>query len=141
MTRFAFQFLILLLLAASALASVEDDIRAIDTRRVTALLKGDRAVLETVLADDLTYGHTDGRIDTKQKLLSALESGRATYRNYQGSTPNVRIQGDTAVINGAAELETLAQNKPVPISIRYLAVYQKRGDTWQLVAYQSTRLP
>jgi hypothetical protein len=136
MTRFSIPYFVLLLLAAPAFASVEDDIRSIDTRRVTALLKGDRATLET----DLTYGHTDGRIDTKQMLLSALESGRATYRNYEGSPPKVRIQGDTALLNGAAELETLAQNKPVPISFRYLAVYQKRGEAWQLVAYQSTRL-
>jgi ketosteroid isomerase-like protein len=113
----------------------------IDTRRVTALLKGDRNTLEALLSEDLTYGHTDGQIDTKQKLLGALEQSHATYRNYEGSPPKVRVQGDTALINGSAELQTTAQNKPVAISIRYLAVYQKRGADWQLVAYQSTRLP
>jgi hypothetical protein len=121
-------------------ADDRDDVRAADLRRIRALIHADRAGLEAVLADDLTYGHSDGRIQTRSELLAALTSGVVTYQSYDGPPPAVRIQDNVALLTGIAELEATARGTRVKLWLRYLAVYVKRDGAWRLTAYQSSRL-
>ncbi len=117
-----------------------DDVRAADLRRISALIHADRATLDAVLADDLSYGHSDGRLQTKTELLAALAGGTVTYQSYDGPPPVVRIQGTMALLSGIAELEATARGTKVKLWLRYLAVYEKREGAWRLTAYQSARL-
>ena len=127
--------------AAPARAADEDDVRAADLARIRALIHADREALAAVLADDLTYGHSDGRLQNKAELLAALAGGAVTYQSYDGPPPAVRIQKGIALLSGVAELEATAHGARVKFWLRYLAVYAKREDgAWQLTAYQSTRL-
>jgi hypothetical protein len=123
-----------------AQAGDREDVRAVDLRRIRALIHADRAELEAVLADDLTYGHGDGRMQTKPDLLAALTSGVVTYQSYDGPPPAVRIQDNVALLTGVAELEATARGTRVKLWLRYLAVYVKRDGAWRLTAYQSSRL-
>jgi hypothetical protein len=123
-----------------ARAGDREDVRAVDLRRIRALIHADRAELEAVLADDLTYGHGDGRMQTKPDLLTALTSGVVTYQSYDGPPPAVRIQDNVALLTGVAELEATARGTRVKLWLRYLAVYVKREGAWRLTAYQSSRL-
>ncbi len=127
-------------LAPSVRAGDVEDVRAADLRRIRALIHADRAELEAVLADDLTYGHSDGRLQTKAELLAALTSGVVTYQSYDGPAPAVRIQNGLALLTGIAELEATARGTRVKLWLRYLAVYAKQEDGWRLTAYQSSRL-
>lgn len=123
-----------------ARAGDREDVRAVDLRRIRALIHADRAELEAVLADDLTYGHGDGRMQTKSDLLAALTSGVVTYQSYDGPPPSVRIHDQVALLTGVAELEATARGTRVKLWLRYLAVYVKRDGAWRLTAYQSSRL-
>ena len=71
---------------------------------------------------------------------AALEGGAVTYQSYDGPSPVVRVHGSVATLSGTAELRATARGTRVQLWIRYLAVYVKRGDTWRLIDYQSTRL-
>lgn len=130
----------LVLAAPSLRASAESDVIATDRKRVTALIDADKAGLEAVLADDLTYGHADGRLQTKTELLSALTSGVVKYEVYDGPTPSVRINGNTALLSGTAHLQASARGEKISFSLRYLAIYQLSDGIWKLTAYQSTPL-
>ena len=122
------------------MAGDREDVRAADLRRISALIHADRAALEAVLADEVIYGHSDGRLQTKAELLAALASGGVTYQSYDGPPPTVRIQETVALLSGVAELEATARGTKVKLWLRYLAVYEKRDGAWWLTAYQSTRL-
>ena len=126
--------------STTVLAGDLEDVRAADLRRVSGLIHADRAALDAVLADDLSYGHSDGRVQTKPELLAALSGGAVTYQSYDGPPPVVRIQGSMALLSGIAELEATARGTKVKLWLRYLAVYEKRDGGWKLTAYQSTRL-
>jgi ketosteroid isomerase-like protein len=117
-----------------------DDVRAADLRRISALIHADRPALDAVLADELSYGHSDGRVQTKAELLVALEGGAVTYQSYDGPSPVVRVHGNVATLSGTAELRATARGTRMQLWIRYLAVYVKHGDAWRLTDYQSTRL-
>ena len=64
------------LLSTHAVAfQVERAIEALEDKRYAAMERADREVLEQLLADDLTYVHTSGRVETKSQFINSIESG------------------------------------------------------------------
>ena len=114
-----------------------DEIIELENKRVEAMIKGDVQALEKILADDLIYTHTTARIDTKSSFIEAISSGRSNYRSVERKDVNVRQFGDSAVVTGHAKVH-VGDNK---FEIRFIDVYAKRDGAWQMVAWQSTRLP
>ena len=45
------------------------------------------------------------------------------------------------MVTGTARMEITARGQDANFRVRYLAVYVKARDRWQLVAWQSTRFP
>ncbi|MEE8056204.1 MAG: nuclear transport factor 2 family protein [Gammaproteobacteria bacterium] len=114
-----------------------DEIIALEDRRIEAMTKGDVQALEEILADDLIYIHTTARIDTKSSFIEAISSGRSNYRSVEREDVKVRQFGDSAVVTGHAKFH-VGDNK---FEARFIDVYAKRNGAWQMVAWQSTRLP
>jgi len=114
-----------------------DEIIALENRRIEAMIKGDIQALEEILADDLIYTHTTARLDTKTSFIEAISSGRSKYRSVEREDVKVRQFGDTAVVTGHAKFH-VGDNK---FEARFIDVYAKRNGTWQMVAWQSTRVP
>ena len=54
---------------------------------------------------------------------------------------NVRIFGNTAVVNGRSTLRVAFQGRSGTGVFRYARVYVKRHGPWQAVAQQLTRVP
>ena len=114
-----------------------DEIIALENRRVEAMTKGDAKALDEILADDLIYTHSTARIDTKASFIEAITSGRSNYRSVERKDVNVRQFGDSAVVTGHAKFH-VGDNK---FEARFIDVYAKRNGSWQMVAWQSTKLP
>ena len=103
------------------------------------MIDDDVATLEAILADDLTYGHSSGVVDTKAAYLEALRSGKTKYLSFDRLQSAVRVYGETAVVTGTATLSLRGQ--AAPFTLRYTLVYVLRDRQWRMVAWQSTRFP
>lgn len=125
--------------AARAQSAEEAAVRAVEDRRIKALIDDDFAALEEIFADDLTYTHSNASVDTKRSYIDALRNGTTKYAAIDREQPVVRLYGDTAIFTGAATITMRGQ--PDPIRLRYTLVYVKRDGRWQAVAWQATRLP
>lgn len=117
----------------------EGRVLAADRGRFHAMIKGDLDALDGLLADDLTYTHSDGRTETKAEFLAALKSGRLVYERIEPKSVQVRLFDLAAVVTGRSHLWVRLEGKSVDFSIRHLAVYERRGGQWRLLAWQSTR--
>jgi ketosteroid isomerase-like protein len=121
-----------------------NEVMAAEAARTAALVKSDLAALDRIMADDVTYVHASGKVDTKQSYLDAIRSGQLHYISWQPKKLNVRVQGDAAVITGEYAVrvtDSRAQPDPFDINIFILTVYERRGGRWQQIAWQSTRDP
>jgi saccharopine dehydrogenase-like NADP-dependent oxidoreductase len=111
--------------------------------RVAALDAEDVPALEKIMADDETYVHASGKVDTKASFLDAIRSGQLHYVSWTPKSMQVRTAGkDAAVVNGEYAVrvtDTRVQPQPFDISIFFLAVYARRDGRWQQIAWQSTR--
>ena len=57
----------------------------LDRKRMQAMADSDIATLNTLLADDLIYTHSSARLDTKQSLISNMQSGATVYNAVEPS--------------------------------------------------------
>jgi ketosteroid isomerase-like protein len=121
--------------------SADKDVLAADDRRFQAMMKQDWPALNAALADDLVYVHSTARVESKGEHVANLQAGKPHYR---GATPRdrtVRVRGDAAMVNGVSEMHVENAGKEQRFTIRYLAVYVRQADRWQMTAWQSTKVP
>lgn len=118
-----------------------DEIIALENRRIEAMTKEDETTLNEILADDLIYTHSSGRVETKAEFIGNLASGRTKYVSFERDDVKIRQYGDTAVVTGFAKVHVTSNGRDLRFQVRFLDVYAKRNDTWQMVAWQSTKLP
>src|SRR4051812_20407761 len=62
------------------------------------LLSKDSAGLSALLADDVTYGHSTGIIQTKSQLIRSMLNGEQDYKSIEPSDMNIRIYDNTGVV-------------------------------------------
>lgn len=113
----------------------------LDRKRMHAMAAKDVAILEAVLADDLIYTHSSARLDTKKSLISAMMSGATVYTGCEPSDVKAQDLGDTVVLTGIAQIKIVSNGTPNAFGVRFTDVYAKRDGRWQMVTWQSTRLP
>jgi ketosteroid isomerase-like protein len=132
-------------LCAGATAQVDTArsrrVLAAEDQRFTAMCHADTAALGRLLAADLTYTHTDGEQNTKDDFLRLLTSGALRYDSIAPEGRQVRVFESTAIVTGRSAMQVESGGHAASFRIRYLAVYRFADGRWELVAWQSTRLP
>lgn len=113
----------------------------LDKKRMTAMGQRDAATLNALLSDDLVYTHSSARQDTKQSLIAAMESGATVYTSVVPSEVKAQDCGDAVVLTGIARISVNSNGKPNSFGVRFTDVYAHKGGRWQMVTWQSTRLP
>ena len=127
---------------ASETSQAAKEVMATEEARTAALVHSDVAALERIMADDVTYIHASGKVDTKKSYLDAIRSGQLHYISWQAKNLQVRVLGDGAAINGEYAVrvtDSRVQPTPFNINIFILTVYARRDGRWQQIAWQSTR--
>ena len=136
---------IVLLAAASFLLGAErsaDGVKESEKTWAAATVAADEARLRSVLADDLTYTHSNGETDTKAVYISNLKDGTRKYSKLEHEAMDVRLYGDTAVLSGTLQVAVASRGgSPNQMRMRILHVWTWKDGRWQMVAHQSLRLP
>ena len=112
----------------------------LDRQRMTAMAEQNVAVLDKVLADDLIYTHSSARLDTKQSLIGAMQSGATVYTSVEPSEVVAQDLGDAVVLTGVAAISVNSGGKANSFRVRFTEVYANKAGQWQMVTWQSTRL-
>src|SRR5882724_2045027 len=123
------------------MAGNAEKIIELDRQRMTAMAEKDVATLSKLLSDDLIYTHSSARLDTKQSLIGAMVSGTTVYTGVEPSDVKAQDLGDAVVLTGSARIHVMSNGKPNSFGVRFTDVYVNNGGQWQMVAWQSTRLP
>jgi ketosteroid isomerase-like protein len=118
--------------------SAADDVGVAHARWWDALRHEDVAVLDTLLADDLTFHGPSGGVTTKAKYLESLRSGRLAYDSITAEEPLIRVHGSTAIVTGRADILLQSEGQPKIEGLYYTAVYGWTAPHWRLLAWQST---
>jgi hypothetical protein len=105
----------------------------------TALVAKDSVTLSKVLADDVTYGHTNGLIQSKAELIHSVMTGEQDYKSIDPTTMNIRIFDKTAVVNMDSKVVLNYNKQSMQIDMKITFVWIKKNNDWQLEARQAVK--
>jgi hypothetical protein len=115
------------------------------TENVEILRKGifdkDQGRLAQVCASQISYGHSDGRVETKDQFITAVMNRKATVKSLAFPELTVAVVGDAAVARHIYLAESELDGKATTTRIGALQVWQKQNGVWKLLARQGFRLP
>ena len=114
---------------------------ALDAQRMTAMSQGDIGTLNALIADELVYTHSSARLDTKQSLIENMQTGKTRYTAVVPSDVKAQDYGDTVVLTGVARISVNSGGNAMNFGVRFTDVWVNKGSNWQMVAWQSTKLP
>ena len=118
-----------------------ESIRKLEDQRYAAMIAGDAATLDKLLADSLVYTHSYGGADGKASYLDGVRAKQWVYKKIERPKENIQLHGDCAVVTGQIRIELLSDGKPRTLNSAYTNVWINGPKGWQMVAWQSTPLP
>ena len=125
--------------AASSAAS-EQSVAAAAERLRMAMIDPTPAALAQLVADDLSYGHSGGRVDTKDSFIGDLVAGKSDFVTIAITDQTIKIVGNTAIVRHTLTADTNDSGKPGKVQIKILGVWQQQGSQWKLLARQAVRV-
>ena len=105
-----------------------------------AMKAADRAQLEALTADGLSYGHSSGKVETKKEYIDVIAGKKTIYKTITLTEPTVSVAGNNAIARHifAAEVEAGGQASSPKIGV--MQVWVKDGGAWKLLARQAFKL-
>jgi uncharacterized protein DUF4440 len=132
-----------LLLALGVQAPQADPVslfRELERNLASAHMRGDRAFVDGLLADDWSSIDYQGRSWTKANVLALFGPGGATFKKAEIDVDTVRVLGDVAVVTGRSVSAGRVGDRDVSVVQRFTDVYVRRDGRWRVVASQGTQV-
>ena len=126
------------------MSSSADEVQAVTAaaeKLRLAMIDPTREALSALVADDLSYGHSGGKVDTKTSFIADLLSGASDFVTIAITDQTVKIVGNDAIVRHTLTAETNDAGKPGKVTIKILGVWQKQAGQWKLLARQAVRPP
>lgn len=120
--------------------AVKEVENTVETMRL-AMISGDRNVLNKLASDQLTYGHSSGKIESKTDFVETLATKKSDFKSITLSKQTVDVQGKTAVVRHVLDADTFDGGKPGKVHLGIVLVFAKDGSNWKLLARQAFKLP
>lgn len=118
----------------SATVPSEDDFRKMEQAWLDAASVPDLPALQKMFSDDFMGTSFGGGVLSKSDVVPPQASANHLPKStLKDST--VRIFGDTAVLMGHVEMEVPQK----PEDIRMTTVFQKHGESWQVIAVHMSK--
>ena len=130
------------IIPGSAFAGADEDAVAknLEVFRV-AQAAGNAEGLAGLLADDLSYSHSNAKVDTKASPLDGTAKANYKWTSLEYKDPTIRIVGPTAIVRftfvGEQEFN---DGKKTPQNLHILMNWQKQGSDWKLLSRAATKL-
>lgn len=105
----------------------------------SALLGKDSVTLSKILADDCSYGHTNGLMQTKAQLIRDVVSGVQDYKSIEPTDMVIKIYDNSAVVTLKSKIKLVYQGNMMDMTMNVIVFWVKKKD-WQIVGRQSVKL-
>lgn len=131
-----------LFITAIAMAQTKDEQQlnaAVDTL-IQAIIRADKTMLESLVADSLSYGHSSGKVENKEQFVDAVVNGSFDYLSGNTSAQKLSITNNTGVVRHVFTFQYNNKSESGEMKIGVLLVWQKQKGKWKLLARQAFKL-
>lgn len=104
------------------------------------IVNPDKATLEGIASDALSYGHSAGKIQNKAEFVDDLLNGPFDFSSVETTNQTISISGKNAIVRHTFIAKATNAGVPTDIKIGIMMVWRKEGSAWKLYARQAFRL-
>jgi ketosteroid isomerase-like protein len=130
-------------LISPALAGADEDAVA---KNVEAFRKAQMAAnaegLASLCANELSYSHSDGRVEDKATFIANATNGKSKVLSLEYQDTKIAVVGPAAIVrfHWVGEAEAVADGKKSSTNLHILMNWQKQDADWKLLSRASTKL-
>jgi ketosteroid isomerase-like protein len=107
-----------------------------------AQFAADAKTLEGLCAPELSYSHSDGRVEDKATFVTNATDGKSKFISLAYQDLSVRVVGSAAIVrfHWVGESQSVPDGKKSSTNLHILMNWQKQGADWKLLTRGSTKL-
>ena len=122
--------------------SLNSEVETITQKLTQALLKPNADELHALSSDQLSYGHSSGKIETQDEFIHTLVSGASVFEEIHVTDQKIDVVDHTAVVRHVLHAKTNDPGKgPASIRLGIMLTWVKAQDNgWKLLARQAFKL-
>ncbi len=139
--RFLFTILLFFISWISVAQADSVSLKQLAAKLDRALLEKDSLALDRLLNRDVSFGHSNGWVQTKKEVWNDFKSGRLTYKKIDTKSMVVPSIGrNWATVRTNTDVEGTVGGKDFKMTLHVLQVWRREGKSWQLFARQSSKI-
>jgi hypothetical protein len=104
-----------------------------------ALVQKNKVSIDQQTDKALSYGHSNGWVETKADVIADLETGVISYHSFKEDIIKVNINGPMANVRFVADIDATLRGNKNSFHLKVLEVWVKKGKRWLLFARQAVR--
>lgn len=106
-----------------------------------AQFAADAKTLDGLCAAELSYSHSDGRVEDRATFVANATDGKSKFLSLAYQDASIRVVGPAAIVrfHWVAESQA-ADGKKTATNLHILMNWQKQGADWKLLSRASTKL-
>ena len=104
-----------------------------------AMFARDADQFKVLISENVSYGHSAGRIENKQEFIKAALAGQP-MKSLAFTDQTIKVTGNHAVVRNTYNGVRETDGKTITTKIGVLLVWAKEDGTWRLYARQAFRL-
>jgi hypothetical protein len=135
-------FLLMVAITVTSAAWAQDDevLARVDLLNKTVFGTKDSATLDGLLASELTYGHSGGKLEDRKEALHAATTNGNVYSELSMKDFKVFYKGKSAIVRYTVSFVQTTNGTPVKLTLGMLQVWVKENKKWKLTARQAVKL-
>ena len=129
-------------IGCAAFAQPADEIKLTQTLKEfhQALVKKNTISINQQTDKALSYGHSNGMVETKAEMIKNLETGFISYQGFKEDSITVVINGTMANVRFVADITAASKGVTNTNHLKVLEVWVKKGNRWVLFARQGAKI-
>ena len=121
-------------------ADDESSLAALVDTFIKSIVDPEKSILERIAHDDISYGHSAGRIENKAEFIEGLINGPFDFLSANTADQTIKISGDNAIVRHIFNAKVTNAGVPADLKLGILLVWKKVNGEWKLLARQAYKL-
>ena len=131
---------ILLFAGLAANAQTDEEKLSVTIREFhQALVNSNTVSINQQTDKGLSYGHSNGMVETKTDMIKNLETGDMNYNSYKEDSVQLIINGNMANVRFVADINVTLNGNTGNYHLKVLEVWVRKGKRWLLFARQAVK--
>lgn len=130
-----------LLFSVSFCFAQKADVEAAVNKLTKLMVTPDSVALDKLILNNLSYGHSSGKIQTKQEFMHSLLSAESDFVDINLTDQTVIVQNKTALVRHTLSAKTNDKNVPGNVKLYILLIWSKEKSGWKLIGRQAVKVP